>query len=224
MFKHELLGSFRVAGAPNNQQRTNASAKDNVAGEPITWNPRHSHMIEELLHRYRPRAVTLMTAAEPATASVILTKRIPVTAICSLAASQFDVLLLEFGSGAQEERARLLTKARQVVQGPGLLAAMTDPANDKIFNAKLGKLLHLPHAQSSSTPEPSTSTVTGKKRKSRGGANAKPKPKKAAKMKAAPKKKSEKDPIAEDEEDEEIEDEEDVEEENLSEDSVGSDD
>ena len=102
-----------------------------------------------------------------------------------------------------------------------LLAAMTDPANDKIFNAKLGKLLHLPHAQSSSTPE---STVTGKKRKSRGGANAKPKPKKAAKMKAAPKKKSEKDLIAEDEEDEEIEDEEDVEEENLSEDSVGSDD
>ena len=95
---------------------------------------------------------------------------------------------------------------------------------DKIFNAKLGKLLHLPHAQSSSTPEPSTSTVTGKKRKSRGGANAKPKPKKAAKMKAAPKKKSEKDLIAEDEEDEEIEDEEDVEEENLSEDSVGSDD
>ena len=50
-----------------------------------------------------------------------------------------------------------------------LLAAMTDPANDKIFNAKLGKLLHLPHPQSSSTPEPSTSTVTGKKRKSRGG-------------------------------------------------------
>ena len=105
-----------------------------------------------------------------------------------------------------------------------LLAAMTDPANDKIFNAKLGKLLHLPHAQSSSTPEPSTSTVTGKKRKSRGGANAKPKPKKAAKMKAAPKNKSEKDLIAEDEEDEEIEDEEDVEGENLSEDSVGSDD
>ena len=156
---------------------------------------------------------------------MILTKRIPVAAICSLAASQFDVLLLEFGSGAQEERARLLTKARQVVQGcTQLLAAMTDPANDKIFNAKLGKLLHLPHAQSSSTPEPSTSTVTGKKRKSRGGANAKPKPKKAAKMKAAPKKKSEKDPIAEDEEDEEIEDEEDDEEENLSEDSVGSDD
>ena len=59
---------------------------------------------------YRPRAVTLMTAAEPATASVTLTKRIPVTAICSLAASQFDVLLLEFGSGAQEEHARLLTK------------------------------------------------------------------------------------------------------------------
>ena len=73
VFKHELLGSFRVAGAPNNQQRTDGSAKDNVAGEPITWNPRHSHMIEELLHRYRPRAVTLMTAAEPATASVILT-------------------------------------------------------------------------------------------------------------------------------------------------------
>ena len=47
MFKHELLGSFRVAGAPNNQQRTDGSAKDNVAGEPITWNPRHSHMIEE---------------------------------------------------------------------------------------------------------------------------------------------------------------------------------
>ena len=78
VFKHELLGSFRVAGAPNNQQRTDGSAKDNVAGEPITWNPRHSHMIEELLHRYRPRAVTPMTAAEPATASVILTKRIPV--------------------------------------------------------------------------------------------------------------------------------------------------
>ena len=71
VFKHELLGSFRVAGAPNNQQRTDGSAKDNVAGEPITWNPRHSHMIEELLHRCRPRAVTLMTAAEPATASVI---------------------------------------------------------------------------------------------------------------------------------------------------------
>ena len=146
------------------------------------------------------------------------------TAICSLAASQFDVLLLEFGSGAQEEHARLLTKARQVVQGPGLhtalLAAMTDPANDKISNAKLRKLLHLPHPQSSSTPEPSTSTVTGKKRKSSGGATAKPK---AAKMKAAPKKKSEKDLIAEDEEDEEIEDEEDVKEENLSEDSVGDD-
>ena len=45
VFKHELLGSFRVAGAPNNQQRTDGSAKDNVAGEPITWNPRHSHMI-----------------------------------------------------------------------------------------------------------------------------------------------------------------------------------
>ena len=40
VFKHELLGSFRVAGAPNNQQRTDGSAKDNVAGEPITWNPR----------------------------------------------------------------------------------------------------------------------------------------------------------------------------------------
>ena len=198
VFKHELLGSFRVAGAPNNQQRTNASAKDNVAGEPITWNPRHSHMIEELLHRYRPRAVTLMTAAEPATASVILTKT----------------------PGFSQKHAKWF-KAQVCAQ---LLAAMTDPANDKIFNAKLGKLLHLPHAQSSSTPEPSTSTVTGKKRKSRGGANAKPKPKKAAKMKAAPKKKSEKDPIAEDEEDEEIEDEEDVEEENLSEDSVGSDD
>ena len=62
-----------------------------------------------IVARCRPRAVTLMTAAEPATASVILTKRIPVTAICSLAASQFDVLLLEFGSGAQEEHARLLT-------------------------------------------------------------------------------------------------------------------
>ena len=122
VFKHELLGSFRVAGAPNNQRRTDGSAKDNVAGEPITWNPRHSHMIEELLHRCRPRAVTLMIA-EPATASVIFTKRIPVTAICSLAASQFDVLLLEFGSGAQEEHARLLTKARQVVQGPGLHTA-----------------------------------------------------------------------------------------------------
>ena len=99
-----------------------------------------------------------------------------------------------------------------------LLVAMTDSANDKIFNAKLGKLLHLPHPQSSSAPELSTSMVTGKKRKLWGGANAKPKLKKAARMKAVPKKKLEKDLIAEDEEDEEIENEEDVEEENLSED------
>ena len=139
VFKHELLGSFRVAGAPCKGQRgrrtdhleSKAFAHDRGIVAPVSATGCHTH------------------DSSKACDSVILTKRIPVTAICSLAASQFDVLLLEFGSGVQEEHARLLTKARQVCTQP--LAAMRLTLPTTSFNAKLGKLLHLPHPQSSST-------------------------------------------------------------------------
>ena len=51
--------------------------------EPCSWNAPDATLIEEMLHRFRPRLVHLLSAACPTTAHVVMNNKIPVVAFCA---------------------------------------------------------------------------------------------------------------------------------------------
>ena len=77
--KHRMLGGFRFADQSRDR---NVSSRDSSGQEPISWASPDPLLVEELLHRFRPRVVYLLTGACPTVASVCLQMKIPVLVFC----------------------------------------------------------------------------------------------------------------------------------------------
>lgn len=63
--------------------RCRADAGDARTGvEPLNFRALDEQLLKELLHRFRPKLVVLMTASDPSYLTPILLAKVPVVAMC----------------------------------------------------------------------------------------------------------------------------------------------
>ena len=77
--KVNMLGDARVKGSSRSKDATRLEGHDM---EPMSWNTLGSELISELLHRFKPRAVTLYCASDPHELLPMFEQKIPVVAYC----------------------------------------------------------------------------------------------------------------------------------------------
>jgi hypothetical protein len=83
--KNQILGSFRFSDA----SRDRGAAADAVGdtAEPMDWSAADETLVQELIHRFRPKAVWLLSASCSSTASAIIRCGVPVIAFCPMTTS-----------------------------------------------------------------------------------------------------------------------------------------
>lgn len=84
--KVSMLGAAQV----KDPSRPRAGTRDDGhESEPLSWSPVAGDFMAELLHRFRPRMVTLLCASDPAELLSMFETKTPVVAFCCPAASRF---------------------------------------------------------------------------------------------------------------------------------------
>ena len=79
--KIDMLGEARV----KDSARSTATGRDDGhETEPMSWDCFSGEFMAELLHRFRPKAVTLYCASDPIEILAMLENKIPVMAYCSV--------------------------------------------------------------------------------------------------------------------------------------------
>ena len=77
--RFKLLGTNPRVKDP----RCRADAGDARTGvEPLNFRALDEQLLKELLHRFRPKLVVLMTASDPSYLTPILLAKVPVVAMC----------------------------------------------------------------------------------------------------------------------------------------------
>lgn len=78
--KIDMLGEARV----KDSSRSTGRRDDGHDTEPMSWECFSSEFMAELLHRFRPKAVTLYCASDPIEILAMLENKIPAIAYCSV--------------------------------------------------------------------------------------------------------------------------------------------
>ena len=58
------------------------SGEDRTGIEPLNFRMLDEQLVKELVHRFRPKLVILMTASDPSYLTPILLAKVPVVAMC----------------------------------------------------------------------------------------------------------------------------------------------
>lgn len=81
--KIDMLGEARVKDSSRSTGST-GRREDGHESEPMSWDCFSSEFMSELLHRFRPKAVTLYCASDPIEVLAMMENKIPVIAYCSM--------------------------------------------------------------------------------------------------------------------------------------------
>lgn len=84
--KMEMLGDAKVKDT--SRSRTTTTRIEGHDLEPMSWNAFGCELMGELLHRFKPRAVTLYCASDPLELLPMFEQKIPVIAYCYLSQLQ----------------------------------------------------------------------------------------------------------------------------------------
>lgn len=90
--KMDMLGDAKVKDS--SRSRPTSSRVEGHDMEPMSWNAFGPELIGELLHRFKPRAVTLYCANDPLELLPMFEQKIPVIAYCCFVSVSADFWLV----------------------------------------------------------------------------------------------------------------------------------